>query len=378
MDASTESCEPVSVPEDAALPPGSLACDHFEDVLRERELFSFDKPQGRLISHQVISFNTTEADRHGPPEIIKACGDSISFTARRQVIALGDPIEHYIPVCSATDTYDDDSVMSKIHTVADCLDVNKVRVLQGPTSAGKSFTIMRYCAMTRSPMLRLNMDSETKMDQLLGFVYVDGIFKIKADGPLVQAMREGLVLFIDEGNTTAEKVLGPLVQAIRQGVVVVALGGMSFGQEGAQYGFERVRLHPNFRLVITQNPANYGQRPDWYANTLSIAVIETFDSVPREVICKSTMTLVQIANEVTKIREKSGCSVPLTARDLIHAKSVFRRIKTEPAKTRVILDHVFSQHLSQESQCAVSQRIRRLLSQESQCTVSSYIRRLLK
>ena len=56
----------------------------------------------------------------------------------------------------------------------------------------------------------------------------------------------------------------------------------------------------------------------------------------------------------------------------------FRRIKTEPAKTRAILDHVFSQHLSQESQCAVSQHIRRLLSQESQCTVSSYIRRLLK
>jgi MoxR-like ATPase len=138
--------------------------------------------------------------------------------------------------------------------------------------------------MTRSPMLRLNMDSETKMGQLLGFVYVDGVFKIKADGPLVQAMREGLVLLIDEGDTAAEKVLGPHVQAIRQGVVVVVLGGMSFGQEGAQYGFERVRLHPNFQLVITQNPASYGQRLDWSYYTLSIADIETFDSVPREVV----------------------------------------------------------------------------------------------
>ncbi len=102
MDVSTESCEPDSLPGYAALPPGSLACDHVEDVLRERELFSFDKLQGCFISHQVISFTTIEADRRGPPGNIKACEDSFYFTAQRQVIAPGYPIEHYIPVCSIT------------------------------------------------------------------------------------------------------------------------------------------------------------------------------------------------------------------------------------------------------------------------------------
>ena len=70
--------------------------------------------------------------------------------------------------------------------------------IAGPTGNGKSTSVEQICAKTKTPLIRVNLNTMTDEDQLIGSkTLVDGNVEI-VEGPVVIAMRFGIPLLLDE------------------------------------------------------------------------------------------------------------------------------------------------------------------------------------
>ena len=70
--------------------------------------------------------------------------------------------------------------------------------ITGPTGNGKSTSVEQICANTNKPLIRVNLNTMTDEDQLIGSkTLVDGNVEI-VEGPIVIAMRYGIPLLLDE------------------------------------------------------------------------------------------------------------------------------------------------------------------------------------
>ncbi len=139
-------------------------------------------------------------------------------------------------------------------------------LLEGDTSTAKTSSVLFLAAHLGQPVARVNLHGQTDTGELVGrFVpRADG----DADGPpwrwqegiVLQAMREGHWLLLDEVNLAEAQILERLNSLLeREPSLVVTehdhrrLGGRA--------------IHPDFRLFATMNPAEYAGRsalsPAW-------------------------------------------------------------------------------------------------------------------
>ena len=81
-------------------------------------------------------------------------------------------------------------------------------MLEGPTSAGKT-SIIRYVASASGhKCIRINNHEHTEIEEYLGNYFPDKQGKlIFREGPLVQAVREGHWLILDELNLARTEIL---------------------------------------------------------------------------------------------------------------------------------------------------------------------------
>lgn len=78
--------------------------------------------------------------------------------------------------------------------------------LTGPTGNGKSSSIEQICARKKIPLIRVNINMMSDEDQLIGTKTLeDGNIKI-VEGPILQAMRMGCIILIDECLSEKEKI----------------------------------------------------------------------------------------------------------------------------------------------------------------------------
>ena len=146
-------------------------------------------------------------------------------------------------------------------------------LLQGPTSSGKT-TLVRYlAAVTGNSCLRINNHEHTDLQEYMGR-YVsdsDGRLCFK-EGILVEAVRQGKWIILDELNLAPSEVLEALNRLLDDNREL-------FIPETQ----ETIKPHPGFHLFATQNPAGeYGGR-----KILSRAFRNRFlelhvDDLPRE------------------------------------------------------------------------------------------------
>lgn len=125
-------------------------------------------------------------------------------------------------------------------------------LLEGPTSSGKT-TVVEYLARsTGHRFMRINNHEHTDLQEYLGAYQPDAttgqlVFR---EGLLVEALRQGYWLVLDELNLAPSDVLEALNRLLddNRELYVPEL-------------HETIRPHPEFRLFATQNPAgSYGGR----------------------------------------------------------------------------------------------------------------------
>ena len=123
-------------------------------------------------------------------------------------------------------------------------------LLEGPVGSGKTTLAAAACGRLGRETIRIDGDDRFSESRLAGWFdpplvlrlgYGEGAF---VAGPLVRAMREGRVLFLNELNRLPEAAQNLLLPALDEGLVEVPHLG-------------EVRAAEGFQVVATQNPAEY-------------------------------------------------------------------------------------------------------------------------
>jgi hypothetical protein len=137
--------------------------------------------------------------------------------------------------------------------------------VSGLSGNGKTFMIEQACAQTKREFLRVNISPETDEDDLVGgFRLIDGETKW-FDGPVIQAMKRGSVLVLDEIDRGSNKLM--CLQGILEGK------GILIKKTG-----EFVEPVKGFNIVATANTKGKGDETGRYmaATILDDAFLERF------------------------------------------------------------------------------------------------------
>ena len=123
-------------------------------------------------------------------------------------------------------------------------------LLEGPVGVGKTRIALAVCGHLGRATLRVDGDDRYSESKLTGWFDPPLVLKQGYGehsffpGPLLEAMRRGCVLFINELNRMPEQVQNVLLPALDEGLTEVPYIGQVQAVEG-------------FQVVATQNPAEY-------------------------------------------------------------------------------------------------------------------------
>ncbi|KAJ3092441.1 AAA ATPase midasin [Quaeritorhiza haematococci] len=151
-------------------------------------------------------------------------------------------------------------------------------LIQGPTSAGKTSMIEYIAKSTGHRFVRINNHEHTDLQEYLGSYMTDEVTGklVFREGILVEALRKGYWLVLDELNLAPSDVLEALNRLLDDNRELVIPETQTV-----------IRPHPQFMLFATQNPPSLG-----YAGrkTLSAAFRNrflelSFDDLPEDELC---------------------------------------------------------------------------------------------
>lgn len=127
-------------------------------------------------------------------------------------------------------------------------------ILEGPTSAGKTSCVQYLAAVTHNKVIRINNHMHTDVQEYLGSYVPDAVSgKLTfQEGVLVEAVRKGYWVILDELNLAPSEVLEALNRLLDDNRELHIVETQ-----------KTVKAHPNFRIFATQNPTEgYGGRKE--------------------------------------------------------------------------------------------------------------------
>ena len=141
-----------------------------------------------------------------------------------------------------------DGAKERLQKLYNYIKVGVPVLLEGPTGTSKTLSSEIVCKLLNRELIRFNLSSETKTQDLIGRYVGDenswaGI--TQKDGPFFRAFKEGKVLLLDEINLASASVLQCIEEALDSGVLSVEIPGRPL---------QCIRMHNNFRVIATQNP----------------------------------------------------------------------------------------------------------------------------
>jgi MoxR-like ATPase len=204
--------------------------------------------------------------------------------------------------------------------LVESLDLGMHCLLVGPTATGKSLCAFEAFerTKTRRPVLVLEGHESLKEFDLLGGYSPDGQGGFTwRDGVLVQAMKAGGYLFIDEANRMPTRTLNVLLGVLSRGAVVLT-----------EHGSEEVKAREGFQVVMAMNLGR-----GYAVNTLDTALLNRFSCVleyrylpareEEDLLVRETgldpgiaRTMVRVAGETRRLRRNKELSGEITPRGL--------------------------------------------------------------
>ena len=189
----------------------------------------------------------------------------------------------------------------------------------GLSGNGKTFMVEQACAKLKRDMYRVNITIETDEDDLLGgFRLVNGE-TVWFDGPVVEAMKSGGVLLLDEVDLASTKImcLQPVLEG--KGIFLKKIN-------------EWVKPVDGFNVIATANTKGKGDDTGNFigAGVLNEAFLERFP-ICLEADYPTESTEVKILDKVFESAGHTGSDVKDFARKLVRWAQVIRTTYKEGA-----------------------------------------------
>jgi MoxR-like ATPase len=233
-----------------------------------------------------------------------------------------EPVEGYVPFGNHADIR---SIIAKR--------LFSKTFISGLSGCGKTTTILQACHELKRECVRVNITCETDEDDLLGgFRLVNGE-TVFSYGPVVEAMRRGAVLLLDEIDLASTKImcLQPILEG--KGVFLKKIG-------------EQVNHAPGFMVFATANTKGQGSESGKFVgtNVLNEAFLDRFgftmdqeypsEKVETRIInnvmsqCGASddqfvQNLVTWANAIRKTYAEGACDEIISTRRLVHIAEAF-------------------------------------------------------
>ncbi len=268
-------------------------------------------------------------------------------------------------------------------------------LLEGPTSAGKTTLVEYLAARCGHKCVRINNHEHTDVQEYTGSYASDPSGKLCfREGILVQALRKGYWVILDELNLAPSEVLEALNRLLDDNRELYL----------AEIN-EVIKPHPNFRLFATQNPSGAygGRKPLSRAFRNRFVEIHVGEIPEQEMVtilelrckCPSSYAklLVKVMSALRKRRSKSsvfrGKDGLITPRDLLRWASrsvrskeelamegymlLAERLRDEDEKSvvKLIIEEIFKVHLNcDEIYFGAESRARTLIARISNCGIA--------
>lgn len=156
---------------------------------------------------------------------------------------------------------------AELFQIRACLRARRNVLLEGPVGVGKTRLALAAIEELKRPVFRVDGDSRYSEQKLSGWFDPPAVIQKGYSresfipGPLVEAMRTGGVLFVNELNRLPEGVQNVLLPAIDERLIFIP----RFGEVRAQDGF---------LVIATQNPKEFVA-----TSHLSEAILDRFELV---------------------------------------------------------------------------------------------------
>ena len=213
----------------------------------------------------------------------------------------------------------------------------------GLSGNGKTFMVEQACAKAKRELFRVNITIETDEDDLLGgFRLVNGE-TVWFDGPVVEAMKKGSVLLLDEVDLASTKImcLQPVLEG--KGVFLKKIN-------------EWVECAPGFNIVATANTKGKGDDTGNFigAGVLNEAFLERFpitieQEYPSNTVEKKILNkvfaklnvsdselvekLVNWADIIRKTYVEGAIDELITTRRLVHISNAYKIFNMDRIKS---------------------------------------------
>ena len=193
--------------------------------------------------------------------------------------------------------------------------------VSGLSGNGKTFMVEQACAQLKTECLRVNISPETDEDDLIGgFRLIDGETKW-FDGPVVQAMKSGAVLILDEIDRGSNKLM--CLQGVLEGK------GLFVKKTG-----EFVEPVSGFNIIATANTKGKGDETGRYmaATILDDAFLERFP-----ITVEQEYPDVKVETKIlTKLFASLGINDKAFAENLVKWADIIRKTFEEGAIDELI------------------------------------------
>eukprot|EP00795_Rhopilema_esculentum_P017643 gene17642-9287_t len=235
-------------------------------------------------------------------------------------------------------------------------------LLQGETSVGKTSLITYLAKSTGNQCVRINNHEHTDIQEYIGCYSADEngrlVFK---DGLLVDAMRKGYWIILDELNLAPTDVLEALNRLLDDNRELFIAETQ-----------ETIKAHPKFMLFATQNPpGQYGGRKILSRAFRNRFVELHFDEIPSDELqtilhkrCHLPRSycgkFVAVMQDLQTRRKSSGIFAGkhgfITLRDLFRWAERYRQTPIESLKTRF---YDWDQHIAEDGYMLLAGRCRK-------------------
>jgi len=193
-------------------------------------------------------------------------------------------------------------------------------LIKGPTGCGKSHLVEYMAKKMNRPLVKVSCNEDTNAADLLGRFIIKGGDTIWQDGPMVRAIRENAILYVDEMAEAREDVMvaiHPLTDFRRE----VYLDKTN----------EVLRATKEFMFVASFNPGYQSSLREMKPSTKQRFVVLSMDYLPsekeKELLMKATGVDESVAKKISSLAKKIRDSESFTVRETVSTRLLIHAAK---------------------------------------------------